>query len=267
MTPAPAALRQADPSARFAHPDVRIAAPAAALAWLRALPDGAVDHVICDPPYVDDVHNHASSVWFPKGKAPRRMHRDIRFAGLRADDYAIVPELLRVARRWVLAFCALEQFGDYKRAARAVHPSCYVRSMVVRRTQSPPQITGDRPRQAAEGIAVMHRPGRKRWNGGGGGGWYETPRAHAHKADAWHPTEKHVNLMRALVLDFTEPRDLVLDPYAGSGTTALACLIENRRAIVGDLDPAWGPVMHTRLCEEWDRDWAKRVRSPEGAAP
>lgn len=41
-------------------------------------------------------------------------------------------------------------------------------------------------------------------------------------------------LMRALVRDYTRPGDLVVDPCAGAGTTALACRLEGRRCITGD---------------------------------
>lgn len=44
-------------------------------------------------------------------------------------------------------------------------------------------------------------------------------------------------LMRAIVRDYSRPGDLVCDPYAGGGTTALACLTEGRRAIGAEVDP------------------------------
>jgi site-specific DNA-methyltransferase (adenine-specific) len=38
-----------------------------------------------------------------------------------------------------------------------------------------------------------------------------------------HPTQKPVALISTLVQWITNPGDLVLDPFCGSGTTALAC--------------------------------------------
>lgn len=61
---------------------------------------------------------------------------------------------------------------------------------------------------------------------------------YAAKADAedrWgskHPTVKPVALMRWLVRLVTPPRGLVLDPFAGSGTTGAACLLESRSVIL-----------------------------------
>ncbi len=46
-----------------------------------------------------------------------------------------------------------------------------------------------------------------------------------------HPTQKPVSLMRWIVDKWTEPGDLVFDPYMGSGPVARACLDLGRRYI------------------------------------
>ena len=50
--------------------------------------------------------------------------------------------------------------------------------------------------------------------------------------DAWHPTQKPVDLLRYLVLTYTNEGDTVLDNCMGSGTTAIAC-IKERRYFIG----------------------------------
>jgi hypothetical protein len=47
---------------------------------------------------------------------------------------------------------------------------------------------------------------------------------------------KSLVLMRKIVRDYSRPGDLVCDPYAGSGTTLLAAVIEGRRAIGAEMD-------------------------------
>ena len=48
---------------------------------------------------------------------------------------------------------------------------------------------------------------------------------------AYHPTQKPVALMRWIIERWTEPGDLVLDPYMGSGPIAQACYELGRRYI------------------------------------
>ena len=53
-----------------------------------------------------------------------------------------------------------------------------------------------------------------------------------------HPTQKPVALLASFVRDFTQPGDLVLDPFMGSGTTGVACLQEGRRFVGIEQDRA-----------------------------
>lgn len=52
-----------------------------------------------------------------------------------------------------------------------------------------------------------------------------------HDGKQWHPTQKPVDLLRWLVLTFTDPGQTVLDNCMGSGSTAIACIKENRHFI------------------------------------
>ena len=51
------------------------------------------------------------------------------------------------------------------------------------------------------------------------------------RADTIHPTQKPVDLLRYLVLTYTNEGDTVLDNCMGSGTTAIACIKERRHFI------------------------------------
>jgi site-specific DNA-methyltransferase (adenine-specific) len=51
-----------------------------------------------------------------------------------------------------------------------------------------------------------------------------------------HPTEKAVAILRPLVEAFSRPGDLVLDPFAGSGSTAVAATLSGRRYVGIELE-------------------------------
>ena len=46
-----------------------------------------------------------------------------------------------------------------------------------------------------------------------------------------HPTIKPLNIMRTLVFNSSKEGQTVLDPFMGSGTTAIACIKERRHFI------------------------------------
>ncbi len=64
-----------------------------------------------------------------------------------------------------------------------------------------------------------------------------------------HPTVKPVSLMRWCVRLVTRPGALVLDPFAGSGTTGLATRAEGRRALLVEQSPDYCQIIAQRLSQ------------------
>lgn len=62
-----------------------------------------------------------------------------------------------------------------------------------------------------------------------------------------HPTVKPVDLMRWLVRLVCRRGGLVLDPFAGSGTTGEACLLEGMRCVLVEREQEYVPLIEARL--------------------
>lgn len=62
-----------------------------------------------------------------------------------------------------------------------------------------------------------------------------------------HPTVKPVTLLRYLVRLITPPGGLVLDPFAGSGSTGVAALAEGREFLGVELTPEYAEIAKARL--------------------
>lgn len=62
-----------------------------------------------------------------------------------------------------------------------------------------------------------------------------------------HPTVKPLNLMRWLVRLVTPYGGTVLDPFAGSGTTIQAALVEGVRAIAVEREEKYLPLIRERI--------------------
>ena len=67
-----------------------------------------------------------------------------------------------------------------------------------------------------------------------------------------HPTVKPLKLMRWLVRLVTPEGGTVLDPFAGSGTTLCAAMLENRHSIGCELTAEYLPIIHGRV--QWAID-------------
>jgi len=58
-----------------------------------------------------------------------------------------------------------------------------------------------------------------------------------YRAHAYHTKVPPEGIAR-LIEHYTDPGDLVVDPFAGSGMTGVACLLTGRRGVLSDLSPA-----------------------------
>ncbi|NLV55003.1 MAG: site-specific DNA-methyltransferase [Acidimicrobiales bacterium] len=80
-----------------------------------------------------------------------------------------------------------------------------------------------------------------------------------------HPAPFPVALPQRLIELYTYADDLVLDPFLGSGTTAVAAVRTGRRFVGYDLDPAYVAIARRRV-ESEEVEVAGRVADPSEAA-
>ena len=65
-----------------------------------------------------------------------------------------------------------------------------------------------------------------------------------------HPTVKSIPLMERLIELLSDNNELILDPFSGSGTTAIACLNTNRQFIVMEKEQKYYDIILKRV-KEW----------------
>ena len=62
-----------------------------------------------------------------------------------------------------------------------------------------------------------------------------------------HSTEKPIELFEYLIRTYSNEGDRILDCFAGSGTTGVACLKSNRYPIMIEKDPIWYTITKDRI--------------------
>lgn len=67
-----------------------------------------------------------------------------------------------------------------------------------------------------------------------------------------HPTQKPLKVIKELIKIHTNKNDLVVDPFLGSGTTAVACLQLKRNFIGSEIDKVYFDLSKKRL-EEYEK--------------
>jgi site-specific DNA-methyltransferase (adenine-specific) len=232
---------------------------------LASLPDQSVDHVITDPPYEIEAHTKDRRT---RGQSIGGGERTITEAPLEfppiteAQRDGAAAHLARVARRWVMVFCQAEAVAAWRDALVGAG-LVYKRACVWVKPDAQPQLTGDRPGVGYESIVLAHVPGRSRWNGGGRPGIYRFNKYEGSGARNVHQTQKPIALMRALVEDFTDANDLILDPFAGSGTTGVAALTLGRRFVGWEMDAKHHATAARRIGETREQPSLLGPRGPK----
>jgi len=181
------------------------------------------DALITDPPYSERTHAGALDA--------TTLERGVSYCHLTDDDArAIVTHWSDRVGGWIVVHTDDVLHPVFRSAyierGRYAFPMLPV-------LQQQPRITGDGPPSAGHLLAVARPRERRFLSWGSLPGWYVTSRDGSIVRGG-----KPLDLMRAIVRDYTRPGDLVVDLYAGGGTTLLAAVMEGRRAIGAEMDPA-----------------------------
>jgi len=201
------------------------------------------DHVITDPPYETEAHTPM--------RRTRESNRTGKNVSLDFDSITglirkeVCNRLFRMTGGWMLSFCQVEATGKWQEAFNNSGAK-YKRSMVWVKPDASPQFNGQSPAQGYECIAAAWLgDGVSLWNGGGKRGVYTFNCTHGRHGS--HPTEKPTALMNALINDFTNSGQIILDPFMGSGTTGVACANLGRKFIGIEIDYKYFDIACERI--------------------
>lgn len=228
---------------------------------LASLPDNSIDHVLTDPPY--SVHVHGKQRRMLRGAGGRAAKgqpsgrgkigpAELGFDALSLElRESCAVEFARICERWCLIFSDQESqhlWRDDLETAGLRHVRCGVWVKLA----GMPQFSGDRPAVGHEAIQISHSKARLRWNGGGlPAVWsFSIATDRNGSGERIHTTQKPLDLMLRLVELFTDPGDLIVDPFSGSGTTGVACTRLGRRFIGIEMTKKYAVQARARIAAD-----------------
>lgn len=215
-----------------------------------------VDLIFTDPPYNVPIDGHVSGLG-------RVRHGDFAFASGEMAPEAFVAFLeaslgnaARVARDGAIAFVCMDwrHMGELLAAGRAVFKE--LKNLCVwNKTnagmgsfyRSKHELVfvfkvGTAPHTNSFGLGDTGRYRTNVWDYPG----VNVPGQASQEALAMHPTVKPVALIADAIRDCSRRNDLVLDPFAGSGSTLIAAECCGRRARLVEYDPRYCDVILRR---------------------
>lgn len=213
------------------------------LELMKSIPDKSIDLIVTDPPYL--IETVGAGIYKQDDKQYVRELNQIK------DGFSeeVLDEICRVLRKInVYFFCSQKQIIpllDYfvKKKKCNWNLLCWHKS-------NPIPACGNKYLTDTEFILFFREKGVKI------GGefktkftYYVTPLNQSDKKQYGHPTIKPLEIVRNLILNSSNEGDIILDPFLGSGTTAVAAVNTNRHYIGFELNKDYFDIACKRLDE------------------
>ncbi len=223
------------------------------LEGMKMIPDGSVDAVICDLPY-GTTKNPWDSV-IPLDELWREYRRIIKPAGaivlFAQQPFAAAlimsnPDMFKY--EWIWEKDNGTGFLNANYAPLKIHENilvfslsaaCFVKDAADAMRYNPQMRQGFKPYKCKQGrmsTCYDHEHSKETITVNDGNRYPIDIIQYNKDRDTFHPTQKPVDLLRYLVLTYTNEGDTVLDNCIGSGTTAIACIKEKRHFIGFELN-------------------------------
>lgn len=209
---------------------------------IKQLPTASVDLIMTDPPYSFGTRGGGRL-------AHREIFGEIETAALASGiDYSILDEFLRVLRIPNLyIWCNKAQLLDYLHFFHEKHGLNY--EIVIWNKPHPIPFCNGHYLRDKEYCLFFWKTGAHLK------GTYHTMRTcytlsnTSDRKKYGHPTIKPLGLIKTLVENSTKVGDVVLDPFLGSGTTAVACDMLGLSCIGFEKNPKYVEIAKRRINE------------------
>lgn len=210
--------------------------------WQDALSDiEHIDAIITDPPYGSRTHS-ATNDHIAGSSLPDAANR----SGIGYDSFSpamvdeLVGELCPRVTGWWCAMTSHDLVPSWEATLRRQGMYVFAPLPII---QKRPRLLGDGPASWAVWMIVARRRTKEVSRWACLPGMYQGPTVKGSGVTGAKPLE----MMRAIVRDYSKPGWVVVDPFAGSGTTLLAACMEDRCAIGCEADHKTYEIARKRL--------------------
>ena len=210
---------------------------------IKLIPDKSVDCIYTDIPYLYDGGGGGSS-----DLAKRILNVADNYLKEISDgiDYCIFEEFIRVTKKInIFVWCSKMQVNDIMNFF--INKGCNYEILVWCKT-NPTPATNNVWLPNVEYCLYFREKGVKLNDGyEHKSKWYQSGLNVSDKNEFNHPTIKPLDLVKRHLLHTTQPNDLVLDCFSGSGTTCVASKELGRQYIGIEIDPTYHKISIDRL--------------------
>ena len=215
------------------------------LELLKGIPERSIDLVVTDPPYEFTAHGGGGAF----GSKRRDYHNQLEEAKItKGFDVNVLHELVRVMKKInIYIWCNKDQLRQYIDYFEGIGSTT---DLISWHKTNPVPTCNNKYLSDTEYLLFFREKGvpiygsyesKKKY--------YVTPTNKADKTRYGHPTIKPLNITQNLIINSSQEGDIVLDPFLGSGTTAVAAINKHRRYIGFEKEPRYYAIACQRIAE------------------
>ena len=198
------------------------------LELMKELPDNSVDLVLTDPPYGIGESNEKNSSRGCLAKTTDFKHYEWDYNKIEKEYFT---EIFRVSKNQII-------FGGNYYIEFLYNSSCWV---VWDKDNGKTDFADCELAWTSFKTAV--RKVKWQWQGMLQGDM-------KNKETRYHPTQKPIPVFSWILRNYSKENNTILDPFMGSGTTAIACIKTNRQFIGFDLEQQYVDIANKRIKNE-----------------
>ena len=221
---------------------------------MKKIPDKSIDMILADPPYnISKKNNFATMERYNKYKGMDFGEWDKQFDNLSWLNF--LPRILKEGSNLVIfnSWQNLKEISDYLKTLDIIAK----RILVLKKTNLMP-VNRDRLFVNSFEFAIYATYGKK-WTFNRRFDNYETGFFECRNNGVTkHPTEKQVSVFSDLITILSNEGDMILDPFAGSGTTGVACEKLKRNYILIEMNLEYVEIAKARI-----ESWTKQLEQGE----
>ncbi len=206
-----------------------------------------VDAVITDPPYNISKKNNYSTLLNKNGKLANRQGIDFGEWDKGFDLFSYIDKVERLvdSNGSFIVFMSWKQISNI---LRYTEERGFVAKDLIRIEKSNPMPRNRDRRYIVDfEIAIWFVKKGAKWTFNRQDEKYERPKFVVPVGSGLHPTQKNLSLMEWLIKIHTNKNDTILDPFAGSGTTLMACKSLGRNYIGIELSKDYCEIARARI--------------------
>ena len=220
---------------------------------LSKIKSNSVDLILIDPPYLisrdSNFKNYSENT--SKELVSKYGNISIDFGDWDKEELnwdILLKEYYRILRKGgtLLTFYDIWKANEIKESAdkykfKQPRVSCWTKTNPVPINSKVNYLSN-----ANEYFFSFVKGGKPTFNSKYDNGLYSYPICHG-KERYKHPTQKPLRLIKDLIEKHSNPGDLVLDTFAGTGTTAHACILSDRKYMMIEKDEEYFKIIEERL--------------------